>query len=77
MSVYLTLNLVDCTDKAAWKALSENQRAVNGVAAKAIVEQKLVDSLVSAGGSALSQQLRDIRAAERSVPDAVLQMNFR
>lgn len=77
MAVYVTLNLVDCADKVAWEKVFENHKAVNGVAATVVVEPNLVAALNSAGEGTLSEQLRNVRSAERLVPDAVLQMNFR
>lgn len=77
MTVFVTLNLVDCADKSAWKKLFEEQLAVNGVVEPTPLDPRLKATLVGTQEGVLASGLRTIRAEERSVSDAVLQMNFR
>jgi hypothetical protein len=76
MAVYKTLNLEACADKAAWQQMFE-QQAVNGVSTATDLPANLRAQVLKVGETVLSQELRDIRAAERTVPESLLRMKLR
>lgn len=76
MAVYKTLNLEDCEDKAAWQVMFE-QQAVNGVPTPKELPATLRAQVLRVGETTLSQELRDIRATERTVPESLLRMKLR
>lgn len=76
MAVFKTLNLQDCADKAAWRHMFE-QQAVNGVATPTDLPQDLRARVLKVDERLLSQELRDIRAIERTVPESLLRLKLR
>lgn len=76
MAVYKTLNLSDCENKAAWQEIFE-QQAVNGVVTPTELPATLRAQVLRVGETTLSKELRDIRAAERTVPESLLRMKLR
>jgi hypothetical protein len=77
MAVFKTLNLEACEDKAAWEHMFEQQGAVNGVVKFAELPPQLRAQIVKVDEETLSQELREIRAAERTVPESLLRMKLR
>ena len=75
MSVFKTLNLVDCANKRAWEEIF--RPPVTGTAVASKLPEELRAQVLSVGDKVLSDELRAIRASERSIPESLLRMKLR